>query len=69
LAHALDLASLLIVMITPAAVASRNVRNEINTALSWGKPLLAIHLIKAVLLRGMELQIGSLQAIVRWPHR
>ncbi len=56
-------------MITPAAVASRNVRNEINTALSWGKPLLAIHLIKAVLLRGMELQIGSLQAIVRWPHR
>lgn len=54
------------VLITPGAVASRNVRNEINAALKWGKPMFAVHLAETALPRGLELQIGAVQATMRW---
>ena len=66
IATALDSATAFVVMITPSAVASRNVRNEINTALSWGKPVFAIHLAQTALPKGLELQLGAVQAIMRW---
>jgi hypothetical protein len=71
IANAIDLAALFIVMITPEAVASPNVRNEITYALRHRKdrkpmPLLAIHLRRTHLPGGVELQLGSVQAILRW---
>jgi len=66
IATALDRAAALVVMITPSAVASRNVRNEINAALRWGKPVFAVHLAQTALPKGLELQMGAVQAIMRW---
>jgi len=66
IATALDGATAFLVMITPGAVASRNVRNEINAALNWGKPVFAVHLAQTALPKGLELQMGAVQAIMRW---
>lgn len=66
IASALSRASAFVVFITPTAVASRNVRNEIGLALSWGKPFFAIHLTPTELPLGLELQMGHVQAIMRW---
>jgi TIR domain len=66
IANALKRAAAFVVLITPAAVASRNVRNEISLALSWGKPFFAIHLVRTELPPGLELQMGVVQAIMRW---
>ncbi|HXA60297.1 MAG TPA: TIR domain-containing protein, partial [Streptosporangiaceae bacterium] len=66
IADALYKAAAFVVMITPGAAASRNVRNEINAALNWGKPMFAVHLAETVLPRGLELQIGAIQAVRRW---
>jgi hypothetical protein len=66
IATALMKAAAVIAMITPNAVASRNVKNEINLALSRSKPILVIHLSKTQLPPGLELQIGAIQAVMRW---
>jgi hypothetical protein len=66
IANALNRAAAFVVLITPAAVASRNVRNEIGCALSWGKPFFAIHLAQTQLPLGLELQMGHVQAVMRW---
>jgi len=66
IATALDGAAAFVAMITPSAVASRNVRAEINAALNWGKPVFAIHLAQTALPKGLELQLGAVQAIMRW---
>jgi WD40 repeat protein len=66
IASALHRAAAFVVLITPAAVASRNVRNEINAALKWGKPLFAVHLAQTQLPLGLELQMGNVQAVLRW---
>jgi WD40 repeat protein len=66
IASALKRAAAFVVLITPAAVASRNVRNEINVALSWGKPFFAVHLAQTELPPGLELQMGHVQGIMRW---
>jgi hypothetical protein len=66
IANALKRATAFVVMITPRAVASRNVRNEINAALSWDKPFFAIHLAQTELPLGLELQMGDVQAVMRW---
>ncbi len=66
IADALKRSAAFVVMITPRAVASRNVKNEINRALSWGKPLFAVHLAKTELPPGLELQMGDVQAVMRW---
>jgi len=59
-------ASAFVVLITPAAVVSSNVRKEIYTALNWGKPFLAVHLTLTSLPPGLELQMGDVQAVMRW---
>ena len=66
IAAALKRSAALVVMITPRAVASRNVKNEINRALKWGKPLFAVHLAQTELPPGLELQMGDVQAVMRW---
>jgi hypothetical protein len=66
IANALKGAATFVVFITPAAVASRNVRNEITAALNWGKPFIAVHLTETELPLGLELQMGAVQAIMRW---
>jgi hypothetical protein len=65
-ADALKHASFFLVFISPRALASSNVRNEINLALKKKKPFLAIHLEETELPGGVELQIGSLQAILKY---
>jgi len=66
IANALQKAAAFIVLITPAAVRSKDVKNEIRLALSWGKPFIAIHLVRTKLPLGLELQMGAVQAIKRW---
>lgn len=66
IANAIAKAAQFIVFITANAVDSRNVRNEINFALSLKKPFLAIHLSKTELPPGMALQTGSVQAVLKW---
>ena len=66
IANALKGATAFVVLVTPAAAASRNVRNEIGRALSWGKPFFAIHLADTELPLGLELQMGHVQAVMRW---
>lgn len=63
IAKALGNAAHFIVFITPDAVKSRNVRNEIRFALTKGKPFLAVHLRETALPEGLELDIGSVQAV------
>jgi TIR domain len=66
IASALDRASLFLVFISEAAITSRNVRNEINFALTKDKPLVAVHLEDLQLPPGLELRMGGIQAIYKW---
>jgi len=66
IANALDKSSLFVVFITPNSVNSENVRNEINFALAKKLPFIAIHLSPSTLTPGLQLQIGSKQAILRY---
>ena len=66
IAKALNNCSLFVVMITPDSVASDNVKNEINFAVSRKKPFIAIHLKPTVLPDDLELQIGTKQAILKY---
>lgn len=66
IADALAECSLFVVMITPRSVESRNVQNEINFAIDEQKPFVAIHLEETTLRRGLKLQIGTLQAILKY---
>jgi len=65
-AQALDLCTLFVVFISPKAVESRNVRNEINFALNNKKPFLAIHLRETKLPAGLELRMGDIQAVLKY---
>ncbi len=66
IAHALESASQFLVFVSPHAVASRNVRNEINLALGSDKKFIAIHLVETQLPSGLKLSMGSIQAIFKW---
>jgi transcriptional regulator with XRE-family HTH domain len=66
IARALKNSAAFVVFITPAAVESQDVRNEIRLALRWKKPFFAIHLAPTELPLGLELQMGAVQAIMRW---
>ena len=66
IANALNNSSLFVVFITPNSVNSENVRNEINFALAKKTPFIAIHLSPTTLTPGLQLQIGSKQAILRY---
>ena len=66
IANALNKCSLFVVFITPNSVASENVRNEINFALAHKLPFIAIYLCATNLTPGLQLQIGSKQAIMQY---
>jgi hypothetical protein len=65
-ATALDRCSFFLVFITPRAVESQNVRNEINFALNYRKPFLAIHAVETDLPKGLELRMGDRQAVLKY---
>lgn len=70
IAEALMRCSHLLVFLSPRAVTSPNVRNEINFGLHHGKPCTAIHLDRMDLTAldpGVAMQLGSTQALLR--HR
>jgi len=64
-ARALEGAAYFIVFISPSAVGSRNVRNEINFALNNDKQFLAIYIEQTKLPSGLGLQMGSIQTIFK----
>jgi len=66
IARALSGCAYFIVFVSPNAVGSMNVRNEINLALAKKKPFLAVHLVETVLPDGLDLQMGSIQAMMRF---
>lgn len=66
IANALDRCSLFVVFISPAAAGSLNVRNEINFALSKKLPFIAIYIKDTTLTPGLQLQMGSKQAILKY---
>lgn len=66
IANALNNSSLFVVFITPNSANSENVRNEINFALAKKIPFIDIHLSPTTLTPGLQLQIGSKQAILRY---
>jgi TolB-like protein/Flp pilus assembly protein TadD len=69
LAGAIDRSSVFLAFITPRFVASRNCINEIEFALSRGIPIVAVHLEETELPPGLQLNLGSRQAIVREKYR
>ena len=64
--QALKSCYLFLVFISPNSVKSINVRNEINLALGRKLRFLAIHLDETELIEGLELQMGSRQAIMKY---
>ena len=54
---------LFLVFMSPSAMESRNVRNEINFASSENKAVMVVNLQPAELSEGMKLQIGTVQFI------
>jgi hypothetical protein len=65
IAAAITRCDLMITFLSPDAVNSVNVRNEINFALTKGKKMLFIYILETVLPDGLALQIGSIQAIMK----
>lgn len=65
-AFALAGCALFVAFISPHAIASPNVRNEIHFALGRKKPFLAIHLVETQLPVGLELSMGTIQAVMKY---
>lgn len=65
-AKALKKCSLFLVFISPRAVMSKNVKNEINFAIKHGKQFLQIDIEETILPHGLDLQMGSNQAIFKY---
>ena len=61
--RALTGCQLFLVFMSPEAMDSRNVRNEINFASSEGKSMMVVVLQPAGLSEGMQLQIGTVQTV------
>ena len=55
-----------LVFMTPNAITSRNVRNEINLAYSKNKDLLVVYLEPTRLSGGMQLQLGTVQCVNKY---
>lgn len=64
--RAIERASQLLVFLSSNAVSSRNVRNEINYGFSKNKEIIVIMLENTKLTQGLELQIGTVQAIKKF---
>jgi len=60
---ALQGCSLFVLFVTPNAIESRNVRNEVNLAIDESKPVLVIYLEKTDLSLGLRLRLGDVQAV------
>ncbi len=63
--RALTACQLFLVFMSPDAMESRNVRNEINMAASENKGIMVVFLQPTELSEGMKLQIGTVQFINR----
>ncbi len=61
-------AHVVLVFMSPAAIDSRNCRNEINFALELKKEILVVYLEETALLKGMRLQLNSTQSLFRMHH-
>ncbi len=55
-----------LVLMSPHAAMSRNVRNEINLAFTENKNILVVFIKKTNLTEGMKLQIGTMQFINKY---
>lgn len=66
IADALAGCTVFVVMLTPVSALRENVLNEINFALNEKKPFIAIHLEETTLVRGLKLQVGMKQAILKY---
>lgn len=66
IATAIERCAAFVVFLSPAAVASVNIRNEINYALETQKPIVAVHLAETALPPGLKLRIGGTQAVMRF---
>lgn len=66
IAEALTKCGQFLVFISANSVASQNVRNEINFAINKRRPFLAVHFEQVELPMGLELQMASIQAILKW---
>lgn len=62
-------AEVVLIFMSPAAVESRNCRNEINFALELKKEVLVVYLEETTLLKGMRLQLNSSQSLFREHHQ
>lgn len=65
-AAALGGCALFLVFLSPRSIQSRNVLNEIHFALDRSKPFLAVHLAEVELPDNLQLQVGRIQAIMRY---
>ena len=66
ISKALEKAHIFLVFITPAAVESNNVRDEIGLALSEKKTFVAVHLQETQLPGSLKLRMSRLQAILKY---
>jgi hypothetical protein len=64
--RALTACRLFIVFMSPEAIESRNVRNEINMATSENKAIMVVFLQPTGLSEGMKLQLGTVQFLNRY---
>lgn len=68
IARHLDDSAMVIAFITPASMASKNCRREINYALFKEKPFLSIFLEKTEMSPGMMMQLSVQQSILRYDY-
>ena len=58
--------SLLLVFLSPHAITSRHVLNEIHFGLEHAKPFLAVHLSEFSLPDSLQLQVGRIQGVLKY---
>jgi len=66
IADAIDSSHKLVFFVSPSSVASRHCRNEIQYALERKKPVISVHLEPTELPGGLQLSLGTAQAIVKY---
>lgn len=66
LATSLENSALFVYFCTPHSVSSRHCLNEVNLSLDTDKPTIAVHLQATELTPGLQLQLSSHQAILRY---
>lgn len=68
IAGAIDACSVFIAFITPRFVESENCIDELEFAITHHKPVLAIHLLPTELSPGLQLTLGSKQALIKYKY-